>query len=179
MSDGVDRSGPASVPEPSKTQRKAEARALRDLGQALAALSAADRASLDLPETLVDAIDRYNATRSHGAKKRELQYLGKQMRRVDPAPIRDLVEARAAGRQADAAHLHRLERWRDRMIEDDAALTDWIDEHPGCDVQQLRSLVRAARKEGGVGDPEHRHGKSYRALFRFLRESTARVDRAL
>ena len=172
MSDELDDHGAGSPVEPSKTQRKAEARALRDLGQALAGLPARDRATLDLPETLTDAIERYNATRSHGAKKRELQYLGKQMRRVDPAPIRALVEARAAGRQADAARLHRLERWRDRLIEDDGAVTEWIDEHPGCDVQQLRSLVRAARKEGGVGDPEHRHGKGYRALFRFLREST-------
>ncbi|NKI36525.1 DUF615 domain-containing protein [Wenzhouxiangella sp. XN79A] len=171
MNERIDADDPERSDEPSKTQRKIEARALRDLGQALAALSVGDRASLDLPETLRDAIERYNATRAHGAKKRELQYLGKQMRRVDPAPIRELVEARAAGRQADAAHLHRLERWRDRLIEDDEAVTEWIDDHPGCDVQQLRSLVRAARREGG-GDPEQRQGKSYRALFRFLREST-------
>jgi ribosome-associated protein len=172
MSEELDDHGAGSPAEPSKTQRKAEARALRDLGQALAGLPARDRDTLDLPETLRDAIERYNATRSHGAKKRELQYLGKQMRRVDPDPIRALVEARAAGQQADAARLHRLERWRDRLIEDDDAVTAWIDEQPGCDVQQLRSLVRAARREGGVGDPERRHGKSYRALFRFLRETT-------
>lgn len=172
MSEELDDHGAGSPAEPSKTQRKAEARALRDLGQALAGLPARDRDTLDLPETLRDAIERYNGTRSHGAKKRELQYLGKQMRRVDPDPIRALVEARAAGQQADAARLHRLERWRDRLIEDDDAVTAWIDEQPGCDVQQLRSLVRAARREGGAGDPERRHGKSYRALFRFLRQTT-------
>jgi ribosome-associated protein len=173
MSRPEDIHGSESPEEPSKTQRKAEARALRDLGQALAELPAGKRAQLDLPEALADAVDRYNATRSHGAKKRELLYLGKQMRRIDPAPIRELVEAHAAGRHADAAHLHRMERWRDRLIEEDEAVTEWIDEHPGCDVQQLRSLVRAARKEGGVGDPEKRHGKAYRALFRFLRETTS------
>lgn len=155
--------------EPSKTQRKAEARELRDLGQALAALSDAEREALDLPETLRDAVDRYNATRAHGARKRELQFLGKQMRRIDPAPIRAAVEAKAASGMADAAAFHRLEGWRDRLIEDDAAVTDWIDQHPGCDVQRLRSLIRSARREGG-GEPEVRRGKSYRALFRFLRE---------
>ncbi|MBY6204063.1 ribosome biogenesis factor YjgA [Halomonas denitrificans] len=162
---GDERSG-----EPSKTQRKNEALELRELGRALAGLPEADRAALDLPEALRESIERYNAIRKHGAKKRELQYLGKQMRRIDPAPIRAAVEAREAGSQADAAALHRVERWRERLIEDDAAVTAFVEEHPDCDVQQLRSLVRAARREGGVEDPEQRHGKNYRTLFRFLRD---------
>lgn len=169
---GESTGAPESDRQPSKTQLKAEARELRDLGQALAALPASRRKALDLPETLIESIARYNATRAHGAKKRELLYLGKQMRRIDPTPIREAVEAHAAGRQADAASLHRVERWRDALLEDDAAVTEWIDAHPGCDVQQLRSLVRAARREAGVDDPEQRHGKNYRALFRFLREAT-------
>lgn len=154
---------------PSKSRLKAEALELRDLGQALAALPEADRAALDLPDALRESIDRYNAIRKHGAKKRELQFLGKQMRRIDPAPIRAAVEAREAGSKADAATLHRVERWRERLIEDDAAVTAFIEEHPDCDVQQLRSLVRAARREGGAEAPEKRHGKNYRTLFKFLR----------
>lgn len=160
-----------AVAEPSKTQRKAEALALRDLGKALAGLPASDRQALDLPDALVEAIQRYNATRAHGAKKRELQFLGKQMRRVDPEPIRAAVEARESGSRADAAAFHRLERWRERLLDDDAAVTEFIDAHPGCDIQQLRNLVRAARREVGADDPALRHGKNYRALFRFLREN--------
>ena len=168
-----DRDGIEQQPEdtaPSKTQLKAEARSLRDLGQALAGLPAADRAALDLPDALRDSIDRYNAIRKHGAKKRELQYLGKMMRRIDPEPVRAAIEAREAGSREDAAALHRLERWRERLIDDDEAVTAFIDEHPGCDVQQLRSLIRSVRREGGAEDPSMRHGKSYRALFRFLRD---------
>lgn len=155
---------------PSKTRLKAEARSLRDLGQALAGLPAADRAALDLPEALRESIDRYNAIRKHGAKKRELQFLGKMMRRIDPEPVRAAIEAREAGSKADTARLHRVESWRERLIEDDAAVTEFIDGHPGCDVQQLRSLVRGVRREGGAGDPEQRHGKNYRTLFKYLRE---------
>ena len=66
--------------------------------------------------------------------------------------------------------LHRAERWRTELIENDEALTRWMDQHAGSDVQALRSLIRAARKDAAAA-PEQRSGRAYRELFQFVRQT--------
>ena len=95
-----------------------------------------------------------------------MQYIGKLMRDVDPAPIRArLAEIEGGSAQAVARH-KRLEAWRARLLEDDAALTAFAAEHPGADLQALRTLIRNARKEASLGKPPH----AYRELFRLLKD---------
>lgn len=122
-----------------------------------------------MPEELREAIDRYRKTTAHGARKRELQHLGKLMRRVDPEPFRQAVDAAAAGARSETAAMHMAERWRDELIADDAALTRWMNEYPETGIQHLRSLVRAARRDGAADDPARRQPRSYRDLYRFVR----------
>lgn len=155
--------------EPSKSELKREALALQKLAVAISELPASRRAAIDMPEDLREAIEAFNRMTAHGSKKRQRQYLGKLLRSLDPAPLQQAVDAFAAGRAADADKLHKVERWRDRLIQDDDALTEWLNEHPGSDVQHLRSLIRAARKENAGTDAEQRQPKSYRELFRFLK----------
>jgi ribosome-associated protein len=153
---------------PSKSQRKRDAHALQQLGAALLELSEREWAALALPEDLVAALDEAKHIASHGARKRQLKFIGKLMRDVDPEPIRDYFEQLRLNARRQAQRQHELEDWRDRMVADgDSAVEAYMAEHPGADRQQLRQLVRQARKERSTGKPP----KSSRALFRYMRDS--------
>ena len=153
---------------PSKTRLKQQSHDLQKLGMALADLSDARLARLDLPERLLDALVAYRNTRTHEGRRRQLQYVGKLMRDVNDAPLREAVAESKLGSARDTLLLHETERWRDALLADDEALTRWMHEHAGCDAQRLRSLVRAARREAAL-PPEQRNPRSLRELFQFIR----------
>jgi ribosome-associated protein len=164
----------ASPPEldfdrPSKTQMKKASHDLQDLGEAVVALPDDRLDGLPIDESLRDAIVEYKRTRSHEGKRRQMQYIGKLMRRADPEPLREAVASMALGRARDALALHEAERWRSELIASDDALSRWTAAHPHSDMQQLRSLIRAARKDAAAV-PEQRSGKAYRELFKFIRQ---------
>ncbi len=154
---------------PSKTALKQQALELQQLGRAVSELPASRRRAIDMPEDLSEAIEAYVRMTAHGARKRQLQYLGKLLRGIDSEPLRRAVENFEQGRAEDAEQLHKIERWRDQLIDNDQAVTHLIDNHPDCDVQRLRSLIRAARREGAAEDITQRQPKSYRELFKFLK----------
>ena len=159
----------AYVPErPSKTQRKQKAHDLQSLGQDLVELPASRLVGLEMPEILRDAIAQYKRTRSFEGQRRQLQYIGKQMRFADEAPLREAVAAYKLGSAKDTLKLHESERWRDELVADDDAATRWVAEFPGSDLQRLRSLIRAARKDAAAA-PEQRNGRGYRELFQFIK----------
>ncbi|MGY6555955.1 MAG: ribosome biogenesis factor YjgA [Wenzhouxiangella sp.] len=162
----------------SKSARKRQAEALQDLGLALATLPAEQRRAIEMPEELREALEQYLKTRSHEGRRRQLQFVGKLLRRVDAGPLLAAVERFQSGRSADAERLHVIERWRDALIADDQAITRWIEQHPDTDIQQLRSLVRAARSEGAGVDAEQRQPKSYRLLFRLIRRALEAAESA-
>lgn len=153
---------------PSKTQRKKEMHELQALGEALVEMPDERLERLELPESLRDALREYHRTRSHEGRRRQMQYIGKLMRRVDPEPIREAIAEMRLGHAMDTLVLHQAEHWRAELIASEDAVTRWIAEHPGCDVQQLRSLVRAARKDAAAS-PEQRNGRAYRELFQFIK----------
>jgi ribosome-associated protein len=159
---------PASE-RPSKTQMKKASHDLQDLGEAVVALPEDRLAGLALDESLLDAIREFKRTRSFEGKRRQMQYIGRLMRRTDPEPLREAVAAMQLGRAKDALALHEAERWRNDLIAGDEALTRWGAMNPHTDLQQLRSLVRAARKDAAAA-PEQRSGKAYRELFKFIRD---------
>ncbi|MCA1788750.1 MAG: DUF615 domain-containing protein [Thioalkalivibrio sp.] len=154
-------------PPPSKSQRKRESNALQDLGQALVKLPEDRVRQLDLPDALRSAVLEGQRIRSHGALRRQMQFIGKLMRDVDAEPIaRQLAEMRGVSDRSKA-EFHALEHCRDRLLADDQALTEWLADHPESDVQQLRQLLRNARKEAAQGKPP----RSSRALFRMLAQA--------
>jgi ribosome-associated protein len=161
---------------PSKTTLKKQAHALQELGEALSRLPAERRALIQMPEELRDAIDLFLKTRAHEARRRQLQLIGKILRGIDPTPIKAAVDAFRQGKAADAQSLHRIERWRDELIDGDEAVTRWMESYPDTDVQQLRNLIRNARQAGAGEDPEQRQPKSYRELFRLIRQTLAQAD---
>jgi len=155
---------------PSKTQRKQEVHALQRLGERLVGLNAEQLAAVPMPEELRDAVFEAKRIRSREGHRRQLQYIGKLMREIDPAPIRAQLERwDGQSREATAAH-HRIERWRLRLLDDDDALTQFAREHPDADLQRLRTCVREARKERlAGGEPRH-----FRDLFRLIRDAEAK-----
>jgi ribosome-associated protein len=151
---------------PSKTQRKHEAHARQDIGERLVELSVERLAALHLPEDLRRAVLEAKRLRAHGARRRQMQYLGKLMRRVEVEPILAQLEAITQGAQIDAARLHAVERWRERLLTDDDALAQFLKDYPHTQSQPLRTLIRNAHKEQAEQQPP----KSSRALFRALRD---------
>lgn len=160
-----DQSDDAPAP-PSKSQRKRESSALQDLGKALVQLPIERVQKLDLPDALRAAVLEAQRITSHGALRRQMQYIGRLMRDVDPDPIVEQLAAIRGASDTAKAEFHTLERWRERLLADDAALTDWLASHPHGDAQQLRQLIRNARREAADGKPP----RASRALFRMLAE---------
>lgn len=154
---------------PSKTQLKQQSHELQALGLQVAALSDARLSQVPLSDSLRVAINDYRKTRSHEGRRRQMQYVGKLMRSADEEALREAVAAASVGSARETLLLHEAERWRDALIADDDALTRWMHDHAECDAQQLRSLVRAARRDAASPAPQPRQPKSFRELFQFIK----------
>lgn len=163
---------PAPDERPSKTLLKKQAHELQRLGEQLAALSDDRLSQVPMPEPLLDALRETRNIRSHEGRRRHLQYVGKLMRLADIEPLREAVAAAQLGSAQNTLELHRLEQWRTELVNDDAALTRWMAACPDTDLQHLRSLIRAARKDSAL-PPEQRHGRAWRELFQFLKAGHA------
>lgn len=154
---------------PSKSQQKRDMHALQDLGETLVGLDskrfAELAAEIGLPERLVDAIAAARGMTAWGARKRQLQYVGKLMRDQDPAPIRVRLDRWAQGHDIDTARQHALERWRERLLSEPDALDALAAEYPRLDRPRLRSLVARTLDERSRGLPPH----AFRELFRALK----------
>jgi ribosome-associated protein len=166
------------VGPPSKTQLKAEADEKQALGEALLTLRADLMAKLDLPEKLLDAIAQAKKITNFEGRRRQMQFIGKLMRPLDTGPISAAIDEQANGSAQLTLALHLAEQWRDKLIASDDALSDWLTEHPDTDSQQLRALIRQARKDAKPEKPGEapRHAKSYREIFQLVRASLAQED---
>ncbi|MDE1941743.1 MAG: DUF615 domain-containing protein [Betaproteobacteria bacterium] len=137
---------------------------LQDLGTALSQLSPERIRELKLPEGLERALLEVKTFKSHGAVRRQMQYIGKLMREVDPAPLQAYLD-RLQGRSREAtAQLHLAEHWRDRMLESVDAVDDFAARYREADRQQLRQLSLGAQRERELQKPP----RQFRALFRAI-----------
>jgi len=161
------------VGPPSKTQLKAEADEKQALGEALLTLRADLVARLDLPVKLLDAIAEAKRITNFEGKRRQMQFIGKLMRPLDPEPIREAINEQQGGSAQLTLTLHLAEQWRDKLIDSDDALGRWLTEHPDTDSQQLRALIRQARKDAKPEKPGEapRHGKPYREIFQMVKQA--------
>lgn len=153
---------------PSKTQRKKEMHDLQSLGENLVLLPDSRLAHIDMPDSLREAVAQFKNTRSFEGKRRQMQYIGKLMRQADAEPIREAVAAFQLGAARNTLALHQAELWRTELIAKDDALTRWVESFPDSDVQQLRALIRSARKDAAEA-PEKRSGRGFRELFQFVK----------
>ncbi|MBE2258052.1 MAG: DUF615 domain-containing protein [Rhodobacteraceae bacterium] len=151
----------------SKTQRKRAMEALQALGEELVALPPDRSRKIDLPEDLRTAVDEaQRMNRLDEARRRQMQYIGRLMRDVDAEPIRRSLAMLRGDSLEETARLHRLERLRADLLADETMLYEIAESCPSVDLQQLRSLRRAALLEQAQGKPP----RSYRAIFQLLKE---------
>ena len=169
--------------EPSRTELKRESDELQELGEALLTLRAALLARLNLSEKLVDAVAEAKRITNFEGKRRQMQFIGKLMRKLEPQA---LVDIRAAlheqnfGSAQESLSLHQAEAWRDRLIADEGALGEWMNTYASTDTQQLRALIRQARKDAAAlpktpAGEGPRHGRAYRELFQLVREQMQQI----
>jgi ribosome-associated protein len=156
----------AESPPPSKTRRKNAMHDLQELGKSLVALDPRRLAEFDLPERLADAIRDARGITRHEARRRQMQYIGRLMREVDPAPIAASLATLDEMPRAEKLRFATLERWRDRLLDDDAALDAFVAAHPHASKTELATLVLTARAERAAASPPHK----YRQLFRRLKD---------
>lgn len=150
---------------PSKTRRKHDMHALQDLGLALAGLDPGRLATLELPERLIDAIALLRKITKHEARRRQVQYIGRLMRDIDPAPLRDTMAVWEQGSDRERVRFAAVEGWRDRLLGDPEALDAFVATHAGAARDVLVGLIADARAERARGAPP----RKFRALFREIK----------
>src|SRR5512143_425567 len=152
---------------PSKSHKKREVEALQALGEILVKLPDAQFKRIELPEELRAAVTDCRKITQNGALRRQKQYIGKLMRSVDPAPIQAQIDAFNGVSAAENAKLHQAEKWREKLIADNEALTLFLNSYPDSDATHLRQLIRNARDEAARSKPP----KAFREIFRVIREA--------
>ena len=173
----------------SKTDMKRESTELQKLGEDL--LELRQDAMLQLvaqehvPEALQEAIREAKKITNFEGKRRQMQFVGKLMRKLDDEQvqaIRAALDVQHNGSAEETLALHMAEHWRDRLLQDDAALAEWLSAHPDTDSQQLRALVRQARKDGlpdktAVSQGQFpRQGRAFRDIFKIVRDHLTTSD---
>jgi ribosome-associated protein len=145
----------------SRTELKHESTELQKLGEDLLDLRVALFERLNLPEKLADAVTEAKRITNFEGKRRQMQFIGKLMRKQEESTL-----------DAIRAALHQAETWRDQLINDENTLDAWLRAYPATDVQQLRALIRQARKDAKAGKPGEapRQGRAYREVFQLVRE---------
>jgi ribosome-associated protein len=151
---------------PSKTQRKKAMHELRDLGAELVELSNERLAAIELPERLRDAVMDARRITAHGARRRQMQYIGKIMRKVDAEPIRAALDVWRTKSDSHTAEHKRVESWRERLLADADAVGALVAEYPTANVAKLRALIDGTERERAANQP----ARAFRQLYQALRE---------
>ncbi|HVY23582.1 MAG TPA: ribosome biogenesis factor YjgA [Steroidobacteraceae bacterium] len=152
---------------PSKSALKRQSTELQRLGESLIELSPAELDELQLPEKLRDAVDIAKRITANGGLYRQKQFIGKLMRKIDAEPIRLALEAKKQAQRTQVLRLRRVEQWRDRLLNEPAALAGFAAEFPAVDEKQVQRLIARARHER-----DHQHTPAAaRELFRVLRDA--------
>ena len=166
---------------PSKTELKRGSTELQDLGTRLLALGRGALDELALGDKLRDALDEARRISNFEGRRRQMQYVGKLMRGLDAGQLEAIRAALAEQHRGSAEltqALHQTQRWRDELLADDQALARWLLQHPQTDAQQLRALVRQARKDkAAAGKPlpgaAQRQGRAFREIYQLLQAQLA------
>lgn len=143
--------------------------ALQKMGEELIAQPRERVKKVPMPEDVLDAILECQTIKDHEGRRRQLQFVGKKMRGLEPeevALIQKTIDSWKGSSRAETAAMHALERKREKLLADDNALTALLAEHHELDAQHLRTLIRNARKEQAENKPP----KAYREIFQILKQ---------
>ncbi len=173
--DNTDKSnvGQTQYDGPSKSQLKRDSHHLIDVGEDILKLSDEDRASLNLPDELIDAISTALKIKSRSGLKRQRLYIGKLLRSIDSESIESQLRKIQHRHDTNTAHFKRLEKWRDSLIDNDkTTLNEVISRYPEIDRQHINQLIRTACQE----KQRNKAPTASRKLFKYLHEMEERKD---
>jgi ribosome-associated protein len=168
--------------EASRTDLKRESTELQKLGEELLTLRPDLLERLALPDKLVDALAEAKRITNFEGKRRQMQFVGKLMRLLDPdvqQAARDALVEQNKGSARETQTLHLAEQWREELVRDDDAFERWLVQFPLTDTQQLRALIRQARKDNppdkaAVSEGKApRHSRAWREIFQLVREQVS------
>lgn len=163
----------SEMEEKSRTQKKKEAEYLQELGEKLLKLSDEQMRDIDLPEAIFSAVKFAKTIKSHGARRRQMQYIGTLMRKIEVGPVQEALEHIEQGNLKKALEFKELEKWRDELIAGNKNLIEEIlGKCPEADRQQLTQFVRQSVREIENNKPP----AASRALFRYLKALKMRAD---
>jgi ribosome-associated protein len=155
---------------PSKSQLKREMHALQELGEALVELPKDALKRMPMPEALGEAVNEARRITDHEGKRRQIQYVGRVMRSLtddETGALRTALDIYNGANRAETAKLHWIERTREALLANDAALTEFLRQHPSSDAQEGRTLIRNARREAQLGKPP----RYFRELFQWIKQA--------
>lgn len=162
---------------PSKTELKRQSDSLQKMGETLVEAPRDRVKRVPMPEDVLEAILACQQITNHEGRRRQMQFVGKKMRTLDEAEVAEIqraIDSWKGASKSETAAMHALERRRDKLLTDDKALTVLLAEHPELDVQQLRTLIRNARKEQAENKPP----KAYREIFQILKQVDAKKNKS-
>jgi len=174
--------------EPSRTELKKESDELQKLGESLLTLRPDLMAKVELPEKLSDAVADAKRITNFEGKRRQMQFIGKLMRKLDDEVIEGIkaaLQEQVQGSAQETLQLHLAEQWRDRLIQSDEACGEWLKSFPETDSQQLRALIRQARKDAPAISAASvsqglapRQSRAYRDIFQLVRAELSHAQNA-
>jgi len=174
--------------EPSRTELKKESDELQKLGESLLTLRPDLMAKVELPEKLSDAVADAKRITNFEGKRRQMQFIGKLMRKLDDEVIEGIkaaLQEQVQGSAQETLQLHLAEQWRDRLIHSDEACGEWLKSFPETDSQQLRALIRQARKDAPAISAASvsqglapRQSRAYRDIFQLVRAELSHAQNA-
>jgi ribosome-associated protein len=162
---------------PSKSEMKRQSDALQKMGETLVEAPRDRVKRVPMPENVLEAILACQQITNHEGRRRQMQFVGKKMRTLDEAEVAEIqkaIDSWKGASKSETAAMHALERRRDKLLADDKALTVLLEENPELDVQQLRTMIRNARKEQAENKPP----KAYREIFQILKQVEAKKNKA-
>ncbi len=153
--------------EVSRSELKRAMLQLQKLGERLTALPPQQWEQFNFSPLMLEALRESKRIKSYSAMRRHVRRLGKLLSKEDAEQVDELFSRMDNEHMQDTNHFHRLERWRDRLLEgDDEVVNELLDACPNADRQQIRQLVRSGRREQQLG----KSPAAQRKLFRYLRE---------
>ena len=136
---------------PSKTMVKKAMLDLTQLGLDLLELPPERLDAVEMDDNVREALEELRRTTAHGARQRQMRYLGKLLRNAEPEPLRQALADYQASRVLSARAHHEVEQWRERLLAGDEGLNEWLAAHPAGDTPALRAQLRDARREVAQG----------------------------
>jgi ribosome-associated protein len=151
----------------SRTQQKRVAQRLQALGERLVALPEEQLEAVPMPAELAEAIAMARTMHKHGARRRQLQYIGALMRALDPEPIENALQNLARGDRSEVRRFKQAETWRDALLSGEGTVRAEIQAScPGVDMVQVDRLVAEASTAKALATKR----KAARNLFRYLKK---------